>query len=386
MKKLDPIEFKNQVIAVHKNSPLNFDELSYVNSRTKVKVKCTKHLHDFLQTPQTLVKGANNCKFCLNEIFAQTNKKPNEFYLTELKKVFDGVYDSNKTIFYHVTNIHIFCEEHGYFSKDFTSLKRGYGCPKCKSNKKTSGVRKDTASFIKVAKDIHGDKFNYKHVDYTHGNKAVSIYCNTCKSDFLQKPRTHLSGKGCPTCSLVKNRLPKLYNRISVEDLSVKCNLIFNNSLDFTDSELTTANEKVTVFCKKCGTYFKQYKGHLVRGVGCQKCSKAEKESKPEKLISKLLDELNVLYEREVGFEGCVYKNALKFDFYLPIINTCIEYQGEQHYKPVGVFGGETAFKLQQIKDDIKRKYCQENQIRLIEIKYDDDIESKIKEITTECF
>ena len=47
-----------------------------------------------------------------------------------------------------------------------------------------------------------------------------------------------------------------------------------------------------------------------------------------------------------------------------------IEYQGEQHYKPVEFFGGREKLKLQQINDDIKRTYCRVNNIPLIEIPY----------------
>ena len=47
-----------------------------------------------------------------------------------------------------------------------------------------------------------------------------------------------------------------------------------------------------------------------------------------------------------------------------------IEYNGKQHYKPVEYFGGEESFKVQVIKDNIKREYCLSKGIRLIEIDY----------------
>jgi hypothetical protein len=60
----------------------------------------------------------------------------------------------------------------------------------------------------------------------------------------------------------------------------------------------------------------------------------------------------------------------LRFDFFIPTQNIAIEYQGKQHYEPIEIFGGEQAFKLQQKKDDIKRKYCSKSQINLLEIPY----------------
>lgn len=59
-------------------------------------------------------------------------------------------------------------------------------------------------------------------------------------------------------------------------------------------------------------------------------------------------------------------------DFYLPDYNTFIEFNGEQHYKPVKWFGGEEKFKQQQERDYALRYYCKEHKITLIEIPYTD--------------
>ena len=70
----------------------------------------------------------------------------------------------------------------------------------------------------------------------------------------------------------------------------------------------------------------------------------------------------------------------LSFDFYLPEYNTIIEYQGLQHYRYVPSFQSEKVFKEGQIRDDIKRKYCKDNNINLIEIPYNEkNVEKEIK-------
>ena len=43
---------------------------------------------------------------------------------------------------------------------------------------------------------------------------------------------------------------------------------------------------------------------------------------------------------------------------------------GEQHYRPVNFFGGEDAFNNLQLNDSEKEKFCKENNIILIKIKY----------------
>ena len=61
-------------------------------------------------------------------------------------------------------------------------------------------------------------------------------------------------------------------------------------------------------------------------------------------------------------------------DIFIPNLNVGIEYQGEQHYRPVAVFGGEAGFKALVARDKRKKKLCAENGIRLIYWKYDEAI------------
>ena len=58
-------------------------------------------------------------------------------------------------------------------------------------------------------------------------------------------------------------------------------------------------------------------------------------------------------------------------DIYIPSIRTAIEYQGVQHYLPVGFFGGEEALDARRELDLQKRRLCEENEVRLIEWSYD---------------
>ena len=75
-------------------------------------------------------------------------------------------------------------------------------------------------------------------------------------------------------------------------------------------------------------------------------------------------------------------KNApLRFDFYLPKYNICIEYNGVQHYKKVEIFGGDKAFEEQKKRDKLKREYCKKNNIKLIEIAYNDNIKVSMDNI-----
>jgi len=60
----------------------------------------------------------------------------------------------------------------------------------------------------------------------------------------------------------------------------------------------------------------------------------------------------------------------LRFDFYIPDKNICIEYDGIQHYKPTYIFGSAEKKKKTQKRDQIKNLFCEIIGIKLIRIPY----------------
>ena len=103
-----------------------------------------------------------------------------------------------------------------------------------------------------------------------------------------------------------------------------------------------------------------------IRSCGCKRF-----KSVGEETIETFLNESNIVYLPQHRFDGCKYKRELPFDFFLPDYNVCIEYQGIQHYEPVEWFyDTENTFEERQKRDQIKREYCKDNGILLIEIPY----------------
>lgn len=104
-------------------------------------------------------------------------------------------------------------------------------------------------------------------------------------------------------------------------------------------------------------------------------------ESKGEEKIKLFLQKNNISFNFQYSFENCKYKKELPFDFYISNYNCCIEYDGEQHFKSIDYFGGEEHLKIQQQRDNIKTRYCEDNNIKLIRIPYWDF--NNIEEILT---
>lgn len=106
--------------------------------------------------------------------------------------------------------------------------------------------------------------------------------------------------------------------------------------------------------------------------------------SNGEYLVESILKEKDVKYYKQYKFADCKNIIALRFDFYLPDYNACIEYDGRQHFEPIEYFGGEKDFKAQKYRDEIKDTYCRNNNIKLLRLPYflnNDQIEKQILNI-----
>lgn len=138
---------------------------------------------------------------------------------------------------------------------------------------------------------------------------------------------------------------------------------------------------KIEYNCKVCGYNGKSLPNNLLRGGGCPVCDM----SIGEKKIMKYLIDNCIKYESQYTFDDCKNIFVLPFDFYLPEYNTCIEYDGEQHFKPIDCFGGEEKLKKTQNNDNIKTQYCKNNGINLLRIKYDQNIEKELNIYFSKC-
>lgn len=89
--------------------------------------------------------------------------------------------------------------------------------------------------------------------------------------------------------------------------------------------------------------------------------------------IKKILISNKIIHKTE--YVVWIEDNMYRFDFYLPQYNLFIEYDGEQHYKPVRFYKQndeemEQTFKETQKRDKIKNRYCEQNHINLLRIPY----------------
>jgi hypothetical protein len=224
--------------------------------------------------------------------------------------------------------------------------------------------------FISKARIKHNNYYDYSLVEYINATTKIKIICSI-HGIFKQQPNNHLFGQRCVKCMGDKVRESR---KFSIEDWINKFKKIHGDKYDYSLVKKFNGSgmlNKVIIVCSKHGEFLMRPQLHA-RGVNCPQCN----ISKGEDEIEKYLIKNNIKYINQYTFINCINPKTSKklpFDFYLPKYNILIEYNGEQHYKKSGYFEKRAGgFEGLQYRDNIKKEYCQNNNIKLIEISYKD--------------
>lgn len=336
----------------------NYDLVNYIDNKKNVTIICP--IHDkFEQTPSIHLRG-KGCKQC----FFDSRKTIIENFINRAKLIHNKLYDYSKINYINnFSKIDIICSIHGVFQQTPANHLSGHKCVYCMGlNKKT------TQKFIEESKLIHGDKFNYSKVDYKKSKSNVIIICYE-HGDFNQSAISHLRGSICPECS-------NNTNRKTTQEFIYQAKIVHGDKYDYSHINYINSYTKVKVVCNKHGEFEQNPNTHLT-GKGCSIC----KESKGERKIRLYLIANKIEFETQKTYPECKLKNLLKFDVYIPHINTCIEFNGRQHYESVSIFGGDKGLNLVKKRDKIKMEYCLNNNIPLIIIDDVKDVEGVLNNL-----
>ena len=78
------------------------------------------------------------------------------------------------------------------------------------------GRKRTTEKFIKEAKNIHQNKYDYSLVEYKNNKTKVKIICKE-HGVFEQRPYSHLLGQGCNKCGGTFKFTTKIFIKKSKE-------------------------------------------------------------------------------------------------------------------------------------------------------------------------
>jgi hypothetical protein len=288
-----------------------------------------------------------------------------------IKRVKELNYSFLKSINYKncYTDIFLLCDNNHEWNTNYDKFILSKSkCLKC-ANIERSKKYSTSKSIVLQNKLTKCENNNYTLLkDFNYVNSKItkiSLKCNICNygnknewnptySNFIIK------NHNCPKCSgTLKNNkediLKKIFLRCEEDNLSLKKDFVYINKYSI-----------IPLVCNKCKNVWNPSYHNFTNGKqSCPKC----KESRGEKIISKYLKlYYNNLFEEQKTFNDCKYINKLKFDFYIEKYKIAIEYQGKQHYFESNYRIDDSS--IRRKRDNIKKQYCKDNNIFLIEIPY----------------
>jgi len=333
----------------------------YINNYTPILHCCKKHNVKWKAFPASILRGCG-CNECGKEKIGSSLSKTHKQYVEELHNVNCNIVAVEE---YRGANTPIL---HKCLIDDYEWMARpanilfGNGCPKC-ANKYSMTPQEYNDKLKEVNPTVVAiDEFINMKTPIVHR-------CLKHNIQWLVTPSSTLQGCGCWECG--KEKIGNLFRRTHEEYVK---KLAITNKDIIVIEEYINANTPILHKCLIDGCEWCATPGHILSGCGCPQCCK----SKGEKEIESWLNNNEIEYIPQYRFTDCRDNKPLPFDFYLPMYNCCIEYDGGQHYRPIDYFGGQESFEITVKHDNMKNEYCKNNGIPLLRIPYFKNIEEEL--------
>lgn len=362
----------------------DYSKCVFVKMKSPVILICKKCGREFSQTPSNHLNSAYIEKYKKRDGCLICDSKSNmskTYFVKKARAKHKDEYDYTLVREFEpagekVEIIHKKCSKSFFQTKNAHTS--GDGCPNCFCPK----VR-TKEEFIKDAKSIYGDEYDYSEIDYIDTTVDIKIKCNSCDEYFWDRPSNHLHAnkynktfvKRCPNCKDFSRNL-------TTEEFIQKAVEIHGDNYDYSEVEYIDTKTKVKITCNRCDNKFEQTpNSHIAKPAigkrnlgGCLSCSySGTKESYGERVIANYLTKNNIEFVRQYTHKDCKNDKSkcLRFDFYVESLNLLIEYDGEQHFRPIKFWGGDEIFEKVKLRDKIKNDWAYNNSINLIRFKYD---------------
>jgi very-short-patch-repair endonuclease len=311
-------EFIKKAIEIH-GDKYDYSKVVYKKARDYINIICKEH-GEFTQWADSHLRGYG-CKKCAG-LFLDTKE-----FIERSKKIHGDEYDYSKVEYTNsITKIIIICKKHGDFLQTPNNHLQG-GCKKCSNeyNYTNNSRRSNKENFIKIATEIHGDKYDYSKVNYKNNNIPIIIICKE-HGEFLQGAKVHCNGHGCKKCAVI---LASDKRKFTTEEVIQMAKEKHKDKYDYSKVEYTNSITKIIIICKKHGDFLQTPDSHI-RGSGCSLCT-----NKTEGLLFEKLQLIYPTIITQFKEEWCKKVSYLPFDFCIPDYNIIIELDGIQHFQQV---------------------------------------------------
>jgi len=238
----------------------DYSKVNYINSLTNIIIICKNH-GEFLQIPSSHLRG-QGCKHCCSNALSNTEK-----FTKNAIDIHGNKYDYLQVNYKNCdTKVKIRCTVHDHLFEQtpYNHLTQRDGCFKCAICNIRAIHAKSLTDFIKDAKKVHGDKYDYSKVKYINSLTKVIIICKK-HNDFFQQPSQHLRGHQCPKCH------PR-YSKPQMEWLNLladKLNLKIEHAENVGEYKIKNSRYEADGYCKELNLIL-EFQGCYYHG--CKKC------------------------------------------------------------------------------------------------------------------
>ena len=333
----------------------------YIDAKTPIFHQCKLDGYIWKAYPTNMLRS-HGCPMCAGNILWTTEQYIEAAKIVNPNVDIVGEYINARTQILHKCKI----DGHKWMVAPYVIL-RGDGCPVCAGNK-----RKTTEEYKEELSNINPNIEVLE--EYVNATTTILHKCKIDGHEWYAEPCNILSGCGCPECK--SRKLSQLFSKTHEE---------YVKEVKQCDPDIEVigqyVNAKTPILhrCKIDGCEWIVDPSHVLLGQGCPQCQ----ESSGERVIRQWLESHKIKYIFQNRFPNCRDVKELPFDFYLPDCNTCIEFDGPQHFEPIDFAGkgkewAQQQFEKTQYHDKIKNKYCEDNNIRLLRIPYFKNIEEEL--------
>jgi G:T-mismatch repair DNA endonuclease (very short patch repair protein) len=264
----------------------DYSKVEYIKSREKIIIICKEH-GEFLQR----ANGHLNKKGCIK--CTSIVKSNTEEFIQRAILIHDNKYDYSKVKYNsRHKKVIIICNIHGEFLQEVGSHLSGNGCKFCGildvKNKQTKSI----LSFINEANIKHNNKYDYSSVKYINCKTKIIIICKE-HGYFIQEPKSHLLGCGCPKCATNKQYSKSQIKWLEFLEIYYNINIqhMGNSNQEY---KIKNTKWKADGYCKETNTIF-EYHGSFWHGD--------PKIYKPDDMNNVSKRTMGTLYKRTINRE-----------------------------------------------------------------------------------
>ncbi len=288
-------EFIAKATKIH-GDKYDYSKVNWVNvsnlQKDFITIICHEH-GEFKQRPYSHMNGTG-CPKCARPNANMTTEE----FIAKAKEVHDNKYDYSKTKYVDAkTKVCIICPKHGKFWQTPDAHLAGKGCLKCVFPNKN--MTKD--EFIKRAKEIHGEKYDYSKVEYVDATKTkVCIICPK-HGKFWQTPSSHLQGHCCKKCVTPNANM-------TTEEFIEKAREIHGDKYDYSKVEYVDTKTKVCIICPIHGEFWQSPNKHL-SGQGCPKCKSQKIRDSLKLTLTEFIKRSKKIHDDKYDYSKVEYTN-----------------------------------------------------------------------------